>query len=82
MPEMREVYSTGGMQHVQPEKTIDLELSQPLAQVEGLHGYGALHGLVRLHGDPLGYVRVPLHEGRCTGEQLVGAVLSERPGAG
>jgi hypothetical protein len=48
-----------------PFKLIDIELSHPLKDVENLHGYSALKGLVRLHGFPLGYVQLSIENGHC-----------------
>jgi hypothetical protein len=52
------------LQTYRPIKVVELELSQPLADISGLVGYQALHALVRLHGAPLGWVRLPLANGR------------------
>jgi O-antigen biosynthesis protein len=46
-------------------KIVELELSRPLAPLSELDGYGAVLALVRLHGEPLGYARAPVAEGRC-----------------
>jgi glycosyltransferase involved in cell wall biosynthesis len=51
-------------------KVIDVHLDRPLATLFGLEGYGGVQALVRLHGDPLGFVRLPVTAGRCpTGVQ-------------
>ena len=47
-----------------PIKVIDVELSRPLPNLEGLERYETLQALVRLHGIPFGYVYLPLSEGR------------------
>src|SRR5258705_11058409 len=60
-----------------PIKVVEGELSQPLANVSGLAGYQALHGLVRLHGAPLGWVRLPLVGGRCSAAALSKAILEQ-----
>ncbi len=60
-----------------PIKVVELELSQPLVNFSGLAGYQALHGLVRLHGAPLGWVRLPLANGRCTAAALSKAILEQ-----
>jgi O-antigen biosynthesis protein len=60
-----------------PIKVVEVELSQPLANVSGLVGYQALHGLVRLHGAPLGWVRLPLANGCCSAAALSKAILEQ-----
>jgi len=60
-----------------PIKLIDIELSEPVADVDCPGGYGLLQALARLHGQPVGYVRVPLREGRCPAETLRDAILSQ-----
>jgi cellulose synthase/poly-beta-1,6-N-acetylglucosamine synthase-like glycosyltransferase len=60
-----------------PMKVVEVELSQPLANFSGLAGYQALHGLVRLHGAPLGWVRLPLVSGRCSAAALSKAILEQ-----
>ena len=59
-----------------PIKVMDIELSGPLSDIEGLADYGMLKALVRLHGTPLGYVTVPLSGGRCTAAALGKAILA------
>jgi GT2 family glycosyltransferase len=46
-------------------RIVELELSRPLAPLSGLEGYAAVLALVRLHGEPLGYARAPVSDGRC-----------------
>lgn len=58
-----------------PIKMIDIELSQPLSDLENLDGYIAVKGLVRLHGVPLGYVQAPVSLGRCSAQTLSKLVL-------
>ena len=60
-----------------PIKVLDLELSKPLADVTGLDRYATVLGIVRLHGAPVGYVRVPVHGGRCGAAGLRHAALAE-----
>ena len=59
-----------------PIKVMDIELSGPLTDIEGLDDYGALKALVRLHGTPLGYVTLPLSGGRCTAASRSGSSAS------
>jgi len=60
-----------------PIKVVEVELSQSLADFSGLAGYQALHALVRLHGAPLGWVRLPLANGRCSAAALGKAILEQ-----
>ena len=53
-----------------PIKVIDVELSRPIPNFEGLEQYETLQALIRLHGTPLGYVYLPLPEGRCSAAML------------
>jgi GT2 family glycosyltransferase len=61
----------------QPIKVVEVELSQPLPSFSELHGYRSLQGLVRLHGAPLGWVRLPLPNGRCSAAALSKAILDQ-----
>ena len=58
-----------------PIKLVDVELSAPIASYAELQGYGGLHGLVRLHGAPLGWVKLPVLNGRCSAAAISKAVL-------
>lgn len=60
-----------------PIKVVDIELSRPLATIEGLDGYMGLQGLVRLHGEPIGYVKAPITAGCCTKKTLSELILEE-----
>src|SRR5437763_1709964 len=62
-----------------PVKVADLELSGPLATIEGLDGYTRLRGLVRLHGAPIGYVDLPVVAGRCSATSLARTILDKHP---
>lgn len=62
-----------------PIKVVDVELSHPIPDFEGLDGYDMLHALVRIHGTPLGYVYMPVPEGRCTAAALT-PIITERFG--
>jgi O-antigen biosynthesis protein len=66
--------SVGNMSVACPIKVVDVELSRPVARVEGLHAYVGLQALVRLHGVPLGYVHLPVHHGCCEAEALSNAI--------
>lgn len=58
-----------------PVKVIDVELSRPLYDIENLSGYQMLKALVRLYGSPLGYIEIPLRNGRCTAATLGQAIF-------
>jgi O-antigen biosynthesis protein len=60
-----------------PIKVVDIELSRPLTTIEGLDGYMGLQGLVRLHGTPIGYIKVPVTAGRVSAKTLSKSVLEE-----
>jgi len=60
-----------------PIKVVDLELSRPLVTIEGLEGYKRLQGLVRLHGEPIGYIKAPITNDLCTATTLRKLILSE-----
>jgi GT2 family glycosyltransferase len=60
-----------------PIKVVEVELSEPLAGYGELAGYAALHALVRLHGAPLGWVKLPLANGRCSAAALSKAILEQ-----
>jgi GT2 family glycosyltransferase len=61
----------------QPVKILDFELSCPATDIEGLDGYGALKALVRLHNQPVGFVNLPLYDGRCSSTALQNAILDQ-----
>jgi GT2 family glycosyltransferase len=60
-----------------PIKVIDIELSNAIADMEGLEGYASVQGLVRLHGVPLGYVRMSVAGGCCRKSDIAKAILDE-----
>ena len=60
-----------------PIKVVDIELSRPLNTLEGLEGYMGVQGLVRLHGKPIGYVKAPITDGRCTATTLSKLILEK-----
>ena len=55
----------------------DVDLDQPLRDLNGLDDYVALRALVRAHGVPLGIVDVPLTHGTCAASSVHAAVLSQ-----
>jgi hypothetical protein len=56
---------------------MDLELARPLAALEGLDGYDMLKAVVRLHGTPLGYLRVPVTRGRVPASLLADEIETQ-----
>jgi glycosyltransferase involved in cell wall biosynthesis len=60
-----------------PEKMTDIELCEPLSAIEGLHGYSFLQALVRVHGSPIGYVRMPVINGSCSRSDIANAILEK-----
>ena len=61
----------------QPINVLVVELSQGVPTVEGLHAYATLKALVRLHGEPLGWVELPLVNGHCRAAALSKAILAQ-----
>ena len=59
------------------KKLVDVELSCPPTDIEGLDGYVALEALVRLHGTPIGYVQMPVIGGRCTAAAIRKTILDQ-----
>lgn len=60
-----------------PTKVLDIELSHPLITIENLGNYDSLQGLVQLHDTPIGYIKVPVTNGRCTATTLGKAILEK-----
>ncbi|MEO0985818.1 MAG: glycosyltransferase [Cyanobacteria bacterium J06639_14] len=60
-----------------PIKVVDIELSETIPSLQGLHQYYALKGLVRLHGVPLGYVQAPISLGQCSAQTLSKLILEQ-----
>ena len=60
-----------------PIKVIDIELSRPLTTIEGMEGYGLLQALVRLHGTPIGYVKIPVTHNICTPDVIGTAIVKK-----
>ena len=57
-----------------PTKVIHLDLARPLHTVSGLEGYVFAFVVVRLAGEPIGTVRVPVHGDRCPATALADAI--------
>ena len=60
-----------------PIKVLDIELRQPLEDIQGLDGYEAVQALVRLCGKPIGYVKISLTAGYCPAA-IVSRAIMER----
>jgi GT2 family glycosyltransferase len=58
-------------------KIVDLELEKPIETVRNLENYAELWALVRLHGAPLGWVKLPVQEGSCRASSLRQAIVSQ-----
>jgi GT2 family glycosyltransferase len=58
-----------------PLKVLDIELRQPLEDLEGFHDYEAVQVLVRLSGKPMGYVQIPLTEGYSPAAAVCRAIM-------
>lgn len=58
-------------------RCVDVELSEPPEAIEGVAGYKEVQALVRLHGEPLGQVRIPVTGNRCRAIDVRSAVLKE-----
>jgi O-antigen biosynthesis protein len=56
---------------------VDVELSQPAEPIEGVAGYKEVQALVRLHGEPLGSVRLPVTGNCCRAVDVRSTVLKE-----
>jgi O-antigen biosynthesis protein len=60
-----------------PIKVIDIELSSQLHDIEGLYNYDTLKVLVRLYGEPIGYVTMPLQKDNCSTTDLIMTILDQ-----
>lgn len=67
----------GSTSALYPIKLIDVELSQPIAEVTGLEKYIALKALVRHHGQPLATIQLPISNGKVSASQLQEAIVKD-----
>jgi glycosyltransferase involved in cell wall biosynthesis len=74
-PSDRTVSITDRVHH--PVRCVDIELSLPPEPIEDLTGYTEVTAVVRLHGEPLGQVRLPITDGRCRAVDIRKTVLKE-----
>ena len=58
-------------------RCVDVELSSAPESIDGLAGYDEVRALVRLHGEPLGEVRLPITKGRCRAVDVRRRILQE-----
>src|SRR3990170_4948936 len=60
---------------------LDVELSVPLRDHFPLEGYSDAQVLLRLHGEPLASLTLPVRGGRIRSEDLLARVIDEHAGA-
>jgi O-antigen biosynthesis protein len=60
-----------------PVKIIDIELSEPLASFDNLHGYEFVGALIRLHGTPVGKIKIRVTNGCCSKAEIANVILKE-----
>ncbi len=60
----------------QPIKISDLELSEPVPTFDGLDDYAFMQLLLRWHGRPFGYLKVPVSLGRCAAPDIMDRLLN------
>ena len=60
-----------------PLKVTDIEISDPIQTITGLDKYMGLKGLVRLHGNPVGYIDVPVISGQVSKNSLAEAIIDK-----
>lgn len=65
------------MSAYQPIKVLEIELSRPLTDIVGLDGYRMARILVRRDHAPVGMIDVPVVNGRCAADQIIGTAESE-----
>lgn len=58
-------------------RVVDVELSSLAEDILGLDGYLRAQALIRLHGAPLGYCRLPVTNGRVTANALAAASVEQ-----
>ncbi len=55
---------------IKPIRVINIELSHPFSTIDNLSDEDSPQALVRLHGIPSGYVKIPIIKGRCSAVAL------------
>ena len=61
----------------QPIKVIDIEISEPLKDIDGLDAYRKVRCLVRWHGVPLGSLDLPIRNGRLYATDQIHKITDE-----
>ena len=56
---------------------VAIELDGPVGTIHGLVGYTLALVLVRMGGEPIGNVKVPVHGDRCPGTVVADAIVAE-----
>lgn len=67
----------GGDHGYRPARVIELNIDRPLSALKGLDGYEFVQLIVRLHGVPLGTVRVPIRNGNCDAHTLADVIVKD-----
>src|SRR5919106_4880706 len=62
-------------------KILDIEITRLPTTIENLNGYAALQGVVRLHGVPIGNIKIPVTGDHCTASAVCNAVLRDHSAA-
>ena len=60
---------------------LDVDLSTPVCDHEGLGGYSDAQVLLRIHGEPVAFLKIAVTEGRLRAADLLRAILDEQAGA-
>ncbi len=58
-----------------PTKIVEIELSRPLEPLTNLDHYSHIRGLVRLYGNPIGEIDLPVVQGSCSVSAIAQAIL-------
>ena len=60
-----------------PIKLANIEINEPLVDIEDLDRYQAVYCLVKIHGEPLGQVWIPVAGNICSADKIRIAILEE-----
>ncbi len=63
-----------GNSRLAPVALTEIEIERPIEALDKLGGAIAVEALVRRNGDPVGWVRLPVADGRCSAEEIRAAV--------
>ena len=61
----------------QPIKVADLEISEPISDIDGLSGYAFLQLIVRWRGQPIDTITIPARGDRCPASEMVAALMDQ-----